>query len=93
MKIPNLPTSGLETWVAAVQIWMAFFLVSTLAQIVFPDTRINQLVIILAGALAIGLLTYRWIARVPARRYLANFSLLIVGLLIGLDMAVAFTEL
>jgi hypothetical protein len=93
MKIPNLPMSGLETCVAAVQIWMSFFLVSALAQIVFPDTRISQLIIILAGALAIGLMTYRWISRVPARRHLVNFSLLIVGLLIALDVAVAFTDL
>ncbi len=93
MKIPNLPMDGLETCIAAIQIWIAFFLVTTLVQIVLPDTRINQLVIILAGALAIGLMTHRWISRVPTRRHLANLTLLAVGLLIGLDMAVAFTEL
>lgn len=92
MKIPNLAMSGLETCVAAVQIWAAFFLVTFLAQIAFPDTPVEQIVILIAGTTAIGAIVYRWITVVDARRDLANVSLLIAAFFIGLDMLAQITD-
>lgn len=92
MKIPNLAMSSLETCVAAVQIWAAFFLVSLLAQFASPGTWIEQIVILLAGAIAIGTIAYRWTTAINARRDLANVSLLIAAFLIGLDMVAELTD-
>ena len=92
MKIPNLAMSSLETCVAAVQIWAAFFLVTLLAQFASPGSRIEQIVILLAGTIAIGAIVYRWITVIDARRDLANVFVLIAAFLIGLDMLAEVTE-
>lgn len=93
MTRPTDFSSGMETCLRAVPIWIAFFLITAIVQIVFPDTRIAQFVIVSAGALATGLIAYRWKRRANARQYLANLSLLMVGLFVGLDMAVAIFDL
>ena len=92
MKIPNLAMSSLETCVAAVQIWAAFFLVTLLAQFASPGSLIEQIVILLAGTTAIGAIVYRWITVIDARRDLANVFLLIAAFLIGLDMLAEITD-
>lgn len=92
MKIPDLAMSSLETCVAAVQIWAAFFLITFLAQIAFPGTRIEQIVILLAGTIAIAAIAYRWTTVIDARRHLANVTLLIAAFFIGLDMVAELTD-
>lgn len=81
--------TGTETCIAAGQIFAAFFLTTTFVQIVSSDTRIEQNMVLLVGALALALIIYRWISKAHARRHLANLSLLIAAFLIGLDMALA----
>jgi len=93
MRIPNVPASSIETCIVALQVWMGFFLLTTAVQIVFPERIMSHVFVILVGSLAIGLMTYRWIRLVGARRHLVNLLYLVVGLFIGLDMAVALTEL
>ena len=93
MRIPNVPASSIEICLIALQVWMGFFLLTVAVQIMFPDKIMGHIFIILAGSLAIGFMTYRWIRLVGARRHLVNLLYLVVGLFIGLDMAVALTEL
>lgn len=92
MKIPNFYVSSLETCISALQIWMAFFLVTAVLQFAFPDPQIEKIVILLAGAVAIGTIAYRWIVEIDARRNLANLSFLMVAFIIGLDMTAALME-
>ena len=84
--------SGIETCVIAFQIWGAFFLVTTLAQIVFANTVITKLVVVVAGILGVGTIGYRWIVKISSRQQMANLSLVIVAFLITLDMVAALTE-
>ncbi len=92
MRHPSDSFSSIETCIIAVKVWAAFFLMTALVQIVLADPRTEQLLVVLVGALAIGTIAYQWIRRVDARRHLANLSLLVVGMLIGLDMVVAIID-
>jgi hypothetical protein len=78
------PTS-IETCVAAFEIWVVFFLVSTLAQIALSDA-IGQAVAVSAGLVAIGTIICRWFMRIDARPQIANLSLVIAASLIALDI-------
>lgn len=84
--------SAIETCIHAVQIWMAFFLITSLIQIISPEQKLQQCVIISTGAIALAIILYRWIRQADARHHAANLALLTAGVLIGIDMAAALTD-
>lgn len=92
MKPPEFAKSGIETCIVAFQIWGAFFFITAVAEIAFPESAHTWLVVFVAGILALIAICYRWTAKVEARRELANLSLLAVAILITFDVWAALTD-
>lgn len=93
VKSRNLPICGLETCIAALQVWISFFLFTAVFQIALRDVWISSLIVIFTGGLCIGLLIYRWLSRITSRLHLANLSLAIALMLIVIDVVAALVEL
>jgi hypothetical protein len=92
MKLPEIAKSGIQTCIAALQIWGGFFFITAVLQIAFPESAHTWLIVVLVGLLALGAITYHWVTRISARKELANLALFAAALFIAIDIGVALTE-
>jgi hypothetical protein len=68
MKLPEIAKSGIQTCIAALQIWGGFFFVTAVLQIAFPELSHTWLIVVLVGILALGAITYHWVTKIKCTK-------------------------